>query len=317
MSVFAEENKVNILDFVLSFVYLVVFISVLAVYIKSFRTSLLDNNGVVYFIAFLLLGILVRGCAFALAALNAFGWLKLPASVLFMLETSPSFFFFTVYLLLLYLWGEVYQSARNRGSGSLLRFQHEPNPTLRLALIAINAVMYMVAVALYILDMKYAGISTSSFLPLHDKVTGTFSSTVYVFSAFMYVAVTLTFFVYGYFIYKKRLYMDGARRTQEQRLMLKRVGILAVCCMLIFTARAVLTLLQIVSPLGLLENKLWWVDGLYYPLLEVVPVSLMLAVIVEIAAPAATVVVLNGGDTTTTTSYKTPLIRPSTPSFKA
>lgn len=177
--------------------------------------------------------------------------------------TLPAFIFFSCYLLILFLWIEIY----NDISGLNTRF-------LKPIFFITQGLMYLTLFTLYILNivLKLDKISTRHPFTVEspfEKAIHILISCIYFFSAI------------GFLIYGSRFYFN---LTREKRPLLARfrqtvlptIRNLTIICSICFIARGILTFSN-----GIVDwpRGKWWVDPFYFLLLEIIPIVLMIVVL--------------------------------------
>eukprot|EP01118_Nematostelium_gracile_P000039 TRINITY_DN10039_c0_g1_i1.p1 TRINITY_DN10039_c0_g1~~TRINITY_DN10039_c0_g1_i1.p1 ORF type:complete len:300 (+),score=39.16 TRINITY_DN10039_c0_g1_i1:143-1042(+) len=224
-----------------------------------------------FFMVAFLSGVAARFLFFVTQPLLMENMLNLPHPVQFIISTAPSFFFFSAYLMILFFWGDIYNKTTetNKRRGLSNR--------VFLVFILINIVMYVVVLVLYLLNsFLERNWSKDSFTP--------YEKAVLIISASMYVLTSASFFCYGYYVYRSsHRQSPAAKRTNQRNKLLTRVGTITLFCMFCFLVRAAVTLWGVITPAA---QWYWWLDGVYYFLLEVIPVSLLLGAYVKPRQPA-------------------------------
>ncbi|KAH3767855.1 hypothetical protein Pelo_264 [Pelomyxa schiedti] len=198
------------------------------------------------FHSFVLAGSALRTVFFVMQIMLTENVVNLAASINFMLDTFPSIIFFSAYLVLLLLW-------------------FAPYPFVKKMFVIFNAALYLVAFIIYSWDVMqndlWAGAGD-----IPTKYTVAESVLHWVLSA-MYIAVSCSFLIYSYLLFKK--YKKGELRMYHGK---TAISSIAMVCMAIFLVRSVLMVFD--SFFDFLEQ--WWVQPVYYTLMEVVPLVLMI-----------------------------------------
>jgi len=178
----------------------------------------------------------------------------------FVLSSVPSFFFFSAYMMILCFWGDLFQ-----GEGTYTKIN---NKIFNFFLI-VNGVMYIAAFVLYVLDFVMT-------TPDDPQSYSIWEQSVLLLVASLYILTSISFFIYGYFTFR---YVGGIkRRSPEKNRLLTRVGTITLVSMFCFLIRAALIIW------GAVDSNLqwyWWLDSVYYLMLEVIPVMLMLGAYVK------------------------------------
>jgi len=97
----------------------------------------------------------------------------------------------------------------------------------------------------------------------------------------MYVIVSVGFFMYSYFTFRYLYYENmglDVERTGDKKQLLRRVAIITLLSMACFNVRAAVTLFSVFYAA---LDWAWWLDGLYYFSLEVLPMLAMLGAYLE------------------------------------
>jgi len=147
---------------------------------------------------------------------------------------------------------------------------------LRQAFIVVAVISYLVVAALVVADsVKFP---ESSWITLHVPKTPV-QQGLFGFAAVGYLAVSLLFLFYGirvYMKFKATLLHRVSAATKMSAQVLPRIMVLTVLSACIWTTRSILALWVVIKPWD--DAYTWWIDLLNYTLLEVVPLSLMMAV---------------------------------------
>jgi len=183
--------------------------------------------------------------------------------VLGMILSFPSFIYFSAYLIILFRWALIYHNSYDM---SALKFAH-----VKVLFYVFNAFMYGVVIILYILDI--------TIYPPHNVqacwgyVTATpIESTVYAFCAACYFITSVGFVVYTLRITQKFKYLPSRNRSKEE--VSGRLQRFTILVLIVFCVRAFLTVYTNFFNVEF-SLKHWYVDGLYYLVLEIVPLILM------------------------------------------
>jgi len=174
----------------------------------------------------------------------------------------PGLFIFTDYLVILFLWIQIYHS------------DEETTLDIKPYFIYIASLVYGVALSLMIADFIIYPVSPFQPVPKFDT---TLSRTLILFVATVYLLASI-----GYIFYGIRFYRRLANRPLlYKNNILPRVLAVTALCGICFVVRAVLVLLD--SFFGVFtadsESEMefyWWFDMAYYIPLEIGPLMLML-----------------------------------------
>ncbi|KAF8698957.1 hypothetical protein HU200_034784 [Digitaria exilis] len=165
----------------------------------------------------------------------------------------PGLLFFSTYTLLVLFWAEIYHQARSL-----------PTDKLRPAYIAVNSIIYVVQVCIWI----YLGINDNTAVELASKIF---------IVAVSFVAL-LGFSVYGgrLFFLLRRFPIESKGRQKK----LYEVGTVTAICVTCFLIRCVVVALSAFDPdvsLEVLDHPI--LDLFYYTLAEILPSALVLFVL--------------------------------------
>jgi len=165
----------------------------------------------------------------------------------------PGLLFFSTYTLLVLFWAEIYHQARSL-----------PTDKLRPAYIAVNSIIYVVQVCIWI----YLGINDNAAVELASKIF---------IVAVSFVAL-LGFSVYGgrLFFLLRRFPIESKGRQKK----LYEVGTVTAICVTCFLIRCVVVALSAFDPdvsLEVLDHPI--LDLFYYTLTEILPSALVLFVL--------------------------------------
>jgi hypothetical protein len=224
------------------------------------------------FMTMLLLGTITRTIFFALQPYVMEDKIQMLNFVNLALNLVPSFFFFSCYLIILFLWAEIYHNAYGGGEKNIQR--------LRPIYFTVTAVMYLIVITLLGLDwILYDSVHDGkSNVPdastLMEKI-------LFCFDGGLYITTAIGFVVYGGRFYAKFLH-GGPLLTKMRDTVLPKVKILTLLCTLCFVARAVITIVGTFMPLA----DWVWLDLVYFFCLELIPLILMLVILRPAARPS-------------------------------
>lgn len=187
--------------------------------------------------------------------------------VLGMMLSFPSFIYFSAYLIILFRWALIYHNSYDM---SALKFAH-----VKVLFYVFNAVMYTVVIVLYIIDIwlypPHKVQECWGFVPATIV-----ESSVYAFCAACYFITSVGFVVYTLRITQKFKYLPSRKGSKEEVSgRLQRFTVLVLC---VFCVRAVLTIYTNFWDTQF-SMQHWYVDGLYYLVLEIVPLVLMFLIL--------------------------------------
>jgi len=211
-----------------------------------------------FFHPVIMLGCLIRATFFLLQPFIMEHVLNLQNQVNMVLNTFPSFLFFTNYLIILFLWAEIYHYASEAS--------HVGIEKLKPIFLVITLSMYSVVAVLYSLDFilyppQYLNVSMAQ-----TKV----ERAVYIFGVSIYTLTSVGFILYGIGIYFKVSSMPVYTNTRKQ--VLRKIQVISMLVSLCFITRSGIIVAGVIFPLSVY----WWFDGVYYLIWELVPLVLML-----------------------------------------
>lgn len=178
--------------------------------------------------------------------------------------TLPAFIFFSCYLLILFLWIEIY----NDISGLNTRF-------LKPIFFITQGLMYLTLFTLYTLNIVL-NFEKKPKLRHPFSVESPFEKAIHILISCIYFFSAIGFLIYG-----SRFYCN---LTREKRPLLARfrqtvlptIRNLTIICSFCFIVRGVLTFSN-----GIVDwpRGKWWVDPFYFLFLEIIPIVLMIVVL--------------------------------------
>eukprot|EP01128_Nolandella_sp_AFSM9_P000373 TRINITY_DN10533_c0_g1_i1.p1 TRINITY_DN10533_c0_g1~~TRINITY_DN10533_c0_g1_i1.p1 ORF type:complete len:332 (+),score=39.24 TRINITY_DN10533_c0_g1_i1:152-1147(+) len=214
----------------------------------------------------LLLGCFARMSFWIMQPLVFSEVIDLPTDVNFYWNMIPSYLFFSCYLVILFLWVEIY----HKNAAAVPRF------------VNFHAIYGGVLAAMYcsLLALIVADLASPSNSPKYSPVP--MAETLYrelmVYSvASLYLMVTAGFVVYGLLFYCR--YQGQGRQPLLQKMreaVLPRLRNLTIFVTIIFTARASLTLSTHLMHVP--QSTFTWLDLAYFGPLEVFPLVLMMLI---------------------------------------
>ncbi|GJN10569.1 hypothetical protein PR202_ga28674 [Eleusine coracana subsp. coracana] len=160
----------------------------------------------------------------------------------------PGLLFFSTYTLLVLFWAEIYHQARSL-----------PTDKLRPAYIAVNGIVYVIQVCIWI----YLGINDNALVELVSKL--------------FIVAVSLSLFLASQLFFLLRRFPIESKGRQKK---LYEVGTVTAICVTCFLIRCVVVALSAFDPevsLEVLDHPV--LDFFYYMLAEILPSALVLFIL--------------------------------------
>jgi len=247
----------------LSALYAVLFILCVGIVIKNIRQKQMYLTWQKFFHPMLLAGTAVRALFFCLQSFIYNDDMTIDNRLNVLLNSLPSFFFFSNYLIILFLWAEIYHNAHDS--------QHVGIEKLRPLFLTITIVMYACAGVLYMLDFILYPRKTLDV----PQATNPVESAVFLFTLFLYLGTSLGFLFYGGRIYFKFSSVPIYTRTRKK--VLRKIQTITFLVVLCFIVRLIIIGINVVFFPDLSGN--WWFDIAYFGCLEFVPLTLMLIIL--------------------------------------
>jgi len=252
------DPRYDIVHYLLSGLYIFLLFLCFGVVVRLISKNHWNLRWQKLFHPLLMAGCLVRATFFGLQPFIMENEVRIDNKLNLILNTLPSFLFFANYLIILFLWAEIYHYAHQESHVGIERLQP--------IFIVITGLMYGVVAVLYCLDFilyppHYLNVSESS---------NPVESTIYLFGVAIYTFTSIGFLLYGIRIYFKFSSVPIYTNTRKQ--VLRKIQVISMLVSFCFITRSALIIL------GILVNmsEFWWFDGVYYFFLELVPLVLML-----------------------------------------
>ena len=268
-----EYGRYDIAHLTLAILYLILFTYTAVILGKLFcgRAALIKWQRVLFVMA--LLGSVGRIAYFALAIPIRESKLRLPSHVLFLVNSMPAFLFFVCFLIVLFVWAELYHTAKAKPGD--LRDPSFRIRSLRPVFLTIIFLIYVAIAVLYILDFTLFE-SQSQTVSVTNNLA---EMSIVAFDALLYFASAMGFFIYGT-VFMAELRKTGAKmfsvQSRRQRIVLE-VQIITIVMTLCFLVRAGLTIWQVFTSVAL--SAVWFADLLYFSLLELMPMGLLIVIL--------------------------------------
>jgi len=173
------------------------------------------------------------------------------------LNDIPAFLFFTDYLIILFLWVEIYHS------DSAVRMNTTPLFTVANLIIYIT-VLVLMSLDLILYPQRYNNDSYSITFP---------EKCIVWFDALLYSIASIAFVIYGLSIYFSFTAIPNTSPVRREAL--RKIGLFTILICFCFIIRACITTLG--SFINLSEA--FWFDGVYFTFLEVAPLALMIKIL--------------------------------------
>jgi Ni,Fe-hydrogenase I cytochrome b subunit len=204
-----------------------------------------------------LLGTAARAAFFFLQPFIIENSIQLPSGVNFMLNSLPSWFFFTDYLIILFLWVDIYHSTRTKEPA-----KNGLNPLFWF----LNAAMWASVSVLYFLDILVME-KKNSLNPLEE--------TLVILGATVYILTSLAFLIYGTSIYMRLAHQ--VTTSVYGQVLLWKIQIMTTMVSVVFFCRA--TIMLLVAFVFPSFTTYWWFGIAYYLSLEWFPLLVMLGIL--------------------------------------
>ncbi|GAM28039.1 hypothetical protein SAMD00019534_112150 [Acytostelium subglobosum LB1] len=215
------------------------------------------------FYPLMLFGVLVRALFMMLQPFIRENDIRLPNQANVLLNSLPSFIFFSNYLIVLFIWAEMYLIF----DGSSMKVVHRLPWIFNLMAVS----MYTTITILYILDFTIYPLSyqpISAFNDTIEYIIGTFDGCCFIFLALAYSVVGTSLIV--------KFREPHPNFTEDKRrIVVKRVTVVTLLVFICFLIRAAITLFA-VNKDNLISGTWWWFDGVYFFSFEIVPITIML-----------------------------------------
>jgi len=262
MSLFSEDNwQADSVQLALLILYITMLIVSIVMFVKYMYQSR-------FFIVGFLIGTILRIVFFAFKPFTIEGDLRTEDWVGFEIATLPSFIYFSVYMMELFAWGELYMS------GEITRTRLSAG--LRSSFIAVNAIIYSLLALLYMLDILYGIRNDDNSDKNNDHVLkpkSIFEKLVILYCSITYAVVSIGFLIYVYYQFKSSWSQSFVERSLELTKVLRKTSSIILVCMFCFIVRAIfVTVCEFSSVI-----RSWWLlDGIYLFALEWIPMMLLL-----------------------------------------
>eukprot|EP01114_Cavostelium_apophysatum_P001539 TRINITY_DN11338_c0_g1_i1.p1 TRINITY_DN11338_c0_g1~~TRINITY_DN11338_c0_g1_i1.p1 ORF type:complete len:307 (+),score=63.77 TRINITY_DN11338_c0_g1_i1:128-1048(+) len=257
-----KNVRYDVFHFVMVFIYFVLLIIAIVMFKKYHYNSRT-------FKVMLILGTVVRMFFFLMQPFIIEGILRISNAFNVFFNSLPSFFYFSAYIMILFFWMQIYKTNMPHKLKTVDRAIWVPYVTF-------NLVMYGIAIILYTLDFLVGGGVTARDYSSVPQAQNKYEVGVFCMTASLYIVVSVGFFFYGYCAVRHVYYENvevALQRIEERRALLRRVAVITLICMACFVCRAIITLLALFDKS---MNFDWYLDGIYYCGLEVVPLLMML-----------------------------------------
>lgn len=178
----------------------------------------------------------------------------------------PAYIFISCYLIILFLWIEIYHDI----SGSY-------SSILRPIFFISQGLIYTIVIVLNVLNIiLYKSDKDKKPKTFEMVVESPFEKALHIFLAVLYSLSAFGFLIYGLCFYCNITREKKPLLLRFRQTVLPKIRNLTILCSICFLIRGALTLWNGIEdwPRGK-----WWVDPLYYFLLEILPILLMMIVL--------------------------------------
>lgn len=213
-------------------------------------------------------GAIVRGTWAFICPLELSGSVALTNRSDFYLNLSPSFLFFSNYVILLFVWAELY----HYHGMTIFRLRGHLAVTL--------GVMYLVVLVLFLVDIlayetEAVPISSAQNIPQHILI---------IYLAVLYIATSTAFGVYAYLILAPlaRRRSSNAESNVDRARLIRRLLSLTLLIVFFFLFRAAMVFVGFFNNWSVIN----WFDLVYYGVCEILPLFLMLFILLYRPAKA-------------------------------
>ncbi|EGC37963.1 hypothetical protein DICPUDRAFT_76443 [Dictyostelium purpureum] len=251
----------DITHLVVSFLYFI--LSIFCTYSFIKRPKKQQNTQQLIFYPLLFLGVIIRAVFMFLQPFVREGEIVIPNQANILLNTLPSFTFFSTYLIVLFIWVEIYLISYGSSMRSI--------KALPIIFNVLTVVMYTALIILYVLDFTLYPIQhnpVSEFSTLPEMIIG-------YYDVGCFISASVLFFFFGLSLVIKFRHSQKNFAEDKRKTILRRITLLTGLICFCFLLRAAITLFALVD-LNLISSYWWWFDGAYYCGLEIVPLWIML-----------------------------------------
>eukprot|EP01117_Protostelium_nocturnum_P016397 TRINITY_DN6492_c0_g1_i1.p1 TRINITY_DN6492_c0_g1~~TRINITY_DN6492_c0_g1_i1.p1 ORF type:complete len:315 (-),score=66.76 TRINITY_DN6492_c0_g1_i1:25-969(-) len=262
-----EMARYNSIHFVLAGIYFMLFIFSILFFVRLLRHTHMTFSWQRFFHPTLSLGCIIRSAFFTLQPFIATGVIEVPQRLNLFLNLLPTYLFFACYLIILFLWAEIYHKSAWRS-----RSAHYFRPLY----LGIVAFIFLVVFILEALDWAHKQPPLTIEQQRYPLNVGVYQTSISLFALFLYSCVGLGFLIYGLMVWRAVAQRSSFATESSGQHIKHKVVFLTVLINICFFSRIGLITwaLIITSP-----STWWWFDGSYFLALEVVPLVLMLMVL--------------------------------------
>ncbi|EGC38379.1 hypothetical protein DICPUDRAFT_45904 [Dictyostelium purpureum] len=254
----------------IALIFLYVLLSVFSI-VSYIRSTTKETLFTICFHLILLVASLFRAVSFLLFIINEERVKYIDGNLLFLTNELPSFFYLTFFSMSLILSVEIFQ-------GSLV-VKAVNMEKLKIVVEVSNVVLYIILAVLFTLDFVLFPDESASV----DQPSSVFQIIIQVVVSFIYLSTSIGFFVFllkTYYEHYDSKFAD-ALKTQESVQFKKKSNSIIFFTFLCFLVRSIMTCLSI-----FLALNFWLRDLIYYSIFEILPISLLMYIINDMAQKA-------------------------------
>jgi len=219
------------------------------------------------FYSFVMFGTLWRGISFEIMPAIQLHKIELSNAFNVFFSSYPSILFFTAYLVILFLWIEIFYFTTSESKGVTLK-------QIRPYFIGINVLMHTFIIIIFILDMVYEDPNDDAEIPTYNTI---YQYLLIYFCALIYLLLSISFAVFGFRFYQSfvKIRQSSVMKQLKRQGVVSKLLSITILFTIFFLVRFVLVILGIAYGFA---YKFWWYDPFYYFFCELVAISLMFSV---------------------------------------
>eukprot|EP01116_Phalansterium_solitarium_P025029 TRINITY_DN9383_c0_g1_i1.p1 TRINITY_DN9383_c0_g1~~TRINITY_DN9383_c0_g1_i1.p1 ORF type:complete len:289 (+),score=38.90 TRINITY_DN9383_c0_g1_i1:73-939(+) len=257
-----RNKEYDIAHFVLSFLYFVVcFVSLFTLW-RLRRAEKLSKRWQSWFHFFLCLGSAVRCGFWALQPFVMEGTVRISDPVNTMLNMMPSFLYFSDYLIILFLWVEIYHNETSQTDVM----------QMRTVFFVFSILTYVVVVALLVINYVFHNSEYTDYVGVHTLT----EKLIMMLDVSLYLSLAFGFLIYGFLIWR-RVVVGTPILRQSTKSVLRKIQLITAIVSLCFMVRAGIVIWETFYMPNF--SSYWYTDLAYFVGLEFIPLLLMLFVL--------------------------------------
>jgi len=258
-----EYENYDIIHFIVSFLYLMLSFFCVYSFIKRPNKTRQVLSQLIFY-PLLFIGVTVRAVfMFLQPFIREQEFIQIPNQINILLNSLPSFNFFTIYLVVLFIWIEIYFLFR----GSVVSIRRLPT-----IFNTITILMYLCLITLYIIDFTMYPLQSnpiSAFINLPELIIGYYDASCFIVASLLFVFFGVSL------IFRFRSPHQKNFTEEKRKIILKRIAGLTILTVACFICRATITLFALIK-MNSISGEFWWFDGVYYILFEIIPLWIMI-----------------------------------------